>query len=272
MATVEQQYAAATAYVRRAIATVEARGVAYTIDPITGIVEWYAGRTKTEQPRNELSRIEARWLRATTDEERTKIAREAELLADRVEENLPGAPQDRARTNLYKGETPTSTPATSYAQEVDRQTGDVWGWLKNKATGAADEATSIGKWLLIGGGVVHGWKVFDFLRESERNRVRSGAGSTERALTASLERVAESRNARAGYYVRKPDTDLYYRVVRDNGGRYVLLVPLTDDARDAIADREVYPATMPDGTEGEAYSDDIARYERVRRLPRSVLS
>jgi hypothetical protein len=68
-----------------------------------------------------------------------------------------------------------------------------------------------------------------------------------------------------------PGTDLYFRVVRDNGGRYVLLVPLTDDARDAVADREVYTATMPDGTEGQAYSDDRNRYERVPRVPRRVL-
>ena len=53
MATAEERYAAATAYVRRAVSTVEARGIAYAIDPVTGLVEWYAGRTKTEAPRNE---------------------------------------------------------------------------------------------------------------------------------------------------------------------------------------------------------------------------
>lgn len=273
MPTVEERYKAATEYVRRAVATVEARGIAYTVDPITGIVEWYAGKTKTTAPRNELARIEARWLRATTDSERSKIAREAELIADRVEESLPGAPQDRARTNLYKEETPKGTPETSYDQEVDNQAGEVWGWIKDKAGGAAHEASSIGKWLLVGGGIIGGWKLLDFLRERERNRVRSASGRTQRALNASLERAAGSRNARGrdGYYVRSPDTDLYYRVVRDNGGRYVLLVPLTDEARDAIADHEVYPVTMPDGTEGEGYSDDIAHYERVSKLPRWVL-
>lgn len=347
MPTVQERYAAATAYVRRAISTVEDRGLAYAIDPITGLVEWYAGKTKTTEPRNELAHIQARWLRATTDDERAKIARDAELLADRVEESLPGAPQDRARTNLYKGETPKGTPATSYAQEVDNQAGEVWGWIKDKANFAANEASSIGKWLLVGGGVVLAWKGVDYLRERERNRVRSASGRMQRALNASLVRVAtrssngdapwkvervsantrggvtvegtnelddnrefawyvnkwginderydwseaqfadqaardrfdqlaragKSRNARprVGYYVRSPDTDLYYRVVRDNGGRYVLLVPLTDDARDAIADHEVYPVTMPDGTEGEGYSADIAHYERVSKLPRWVL-
>src|SRR5262249_30520760 len=57
----------------------------------------------------------------------------------------------------------------------------------------------------------------------------------------------EPRNGRGPYYVRMPDTDLYFRVVRDNGGRSVLVVPLSDAARDAIADHEVYAVTMPDG-------------------------
>ena len=39
-----------------------------------------------------------------------------------VEESLPGAPQDRARTNLYAGETPRGTPATTYGQELAMQT------------------------------------------------------------------------------------------------------------------------------------------------------
>src|SRR5437660_491586 len=114
MPTVEGRYAAATRYVRRAIATVENQPFTYVVDPITGLVEWYAGRTKTEPARNDLSRIEARWLRATTDIERARVARDAERLADRVQEALPGAPQDRDRTNLFKGERPTSTPTTSY--------------------------------------------------------------------------------------------------------------------------------------------------------------
>jgi hypothetical protein len=273
MPTVEERYKAATEYVRRAVATVEARGVAYTIDPVSGIVEWYAGKTKTAEPRHELARIEARWLRATTEDERGNIARDAELLADRVEESLPGAPQDRARTNLYKGETPKGTPATSYAQEVDNQSGEVWGWIKDRAGSFTHEAWSVGKWLLVGGGIIGGWKLLDFLRERERNRLRSASGRTQRALNASLERAAGSRNARgrSGYYVRAPDTDLYYRVVRDNGGRRVLLVPLTDEARDAIADHEVHPVTMPDGTQGEGYSADRAHYKRVSKLPRWVL-
>jgi hypothetical protein len=106
-----------------------------------------------------------------------------------------------------------------------------------------------------------------FLRD--RNRLAPATTEMERALDASLERAA--RNARGAYYVRSPDTDLYYRVVRDNGGRSVLLVPLSDDARDAISDLEVVTATMPDGTQGDAYAADIAHYERLSRLPRRVL-
>ncbi|HEY2746780.1 MAG TPA: hypothetical protein VGL86_19260, partial [Polyangia bacterium] len=79
MPTVEQRFQAATAYVHRAITVIEDRSFGYVIDPITGLVEWYAGRTKTEVPRAELARIEGRWLRATRDGERAQIARDAEL-------------------------------------------------------------------------------------------------------------------------------------------------------------------------------------------------
>jgi hypothetical protein len=270
MPTVEERYQAATAYVRRAIAAVEDRSVVYAVDPVTGLVEWYAGKVKTEQPRMDLVHIEARWLRATRDDERSQIARDVELLADRVEENLPGAPQDRARTNLYAGETPTATPPTTYYGEAANQAAESWGWVKETAGGAAGGALSVGQSLLIGGGVVLGWKLFDYLRERERNRVRSASGRTQRALNASLERAA-SRNGSASYHVRMLETKLYYRVVRANGGHSVLLVPLSDDARDAISDRQVFSVTMEDGTDGEAFSDDIARYERVSRLPRGVL-
>src|SRR5437899_98659 len=114
MPTVDDRYRAATGYVRRAVETVEKRGVGFAEDPITGMIEWYSGRTKTETPRNELARVEARWLRATNDKDRVTVARDAELLADRVQESLPGAPQDRVRTNLFKGEVQTSTLETSY--------------------------------------------------------------------------------------------------------------------------------------------------------------
>ena len=38
--------------------------------------------------------------------------------------------------------------------------------------------------------------MFDYLRERERNRVRSASGRTERALNTALARVAERRDAR----------------------------------------------------------------------------
>src|SRR6185312_12922380 len=177
MPTVEQRYQAATAYVRRAIAAVEDRGVVFAVDPVTGLVEWYAGKVKTEQPRSDLARIDARWLRAARDDERAQIARDAELLADRVQENLPGAPQDRVRTNLYAGETPTSQPATSYYGEAVSQAGDAWDWLKQRASGAADSASTVGKVLLAGGGIVLGWKVFDYLRDRQRREQMRAAAT-----------------------------------------------------------------------------------------------
>ena len=191
MSTVEDRYKAATDYVRRAIGVVEAGGIGYALDPVTGAVEWYAGRTKTAEPRNELARLDARWLRATSDAERAALAREAELLADRVEENLPGAPQDRARTNLYAGEVPHGTPATTYGQEVDAQAGEVWQWAKDKATSARDAASSVGKWIVVAGAGFLGWKALDFLAARERARLQREASSERRALNAALERAAE---------------------------------------------------------------------------------
>jgi hypothetical protein len=190
MPTVEDRYKSATEYVRRAVSTVETRGIRYTIDPISGIVEWYAGKTKTAEPRNQLARIEARWLRAATGDARNEIARDAELLADRVEESLPGAPQDRARTNLFEGEPPSGTPATSYAQEVDNQADEVSGWLRAKTSSATREASSVGKWLLVGGGIALAWKGVDYLRR------RSAANETESALNASLVSAARNSSSR----------------------------------------------------------------------------
>jgi hypothetical protein len=196
MPTVEERFRAATAYVRKAIAAVEDRGVVYALDPVTGFVEWYAGKVKTGQPRADLARIEARWLRATRDDERSQIARDAELLADRVEENIPGAPQEWLRTNLYSGETPTATPPTTYYGEAADQAGEVWGWVKDKASGAAEGVSAVAKSLLIGGGVVLGWKLFGYLRERERGRERQAANGERRRLNAGLARVAETRGAR----------------------------------------------------------------------------
>jgi hypothetical protein len=191
MPTVEERYAAATDYVRRAIATVETQGIGFSTDPVTGLAEWYAGRTKSSPVRDELSRLQGRWLRATSDNERTTVARDAELLADRTQEALPGAPQDRMRTNLARDEKPTSTPATSYEGEVKKQATEVGGWVADKASSFVDGATAIGKWLLVGGAVFGGWKLVSYLRAEQR----SAASSTKRQLNTNLVRAAERRDA-----------------------------------------------------------------------------
>lgn len=194
MPTVQERYTAATSYVRRAIADVADRGVLFALDPITGFIEWYAGRAKVEEPQHELERIEARWLRATTDDARATIAHEAELLADRIEENLPGAPQDRPRTNLYADEIQRSTAATGYQQEFDRQATDVWNGLATRAKESGHAASGIGKWLLAGGAAVLGWKAFRYVQERERLREPT-ADRQRRLLDANLERAAEQRGA-----------------------------------------------------------------------------
>ena len=88
-------------------------------------------------PRYEVAQLKARWLRSTTGAERERVARDAELLADRVQENLPGAPQDRKRTNLYKGEAQKSTAATTYASEVAHRAVAAWDWFKREAKQAS---------------------------------------------------------------------------------------------------------------------------------------
>jgi hypothetical protein len=210
MPTVEERYAAATAYVRRAIAVVEGRGVLYSVDPVTGVVEWFAGKTKTEVPRNELGHVEERWWHAKSDEERAKIAREAELLGDRVQETLAGAPQDRQRTNLAHGEKPTSTPPTTYSGEFAAQAGELW----DKAGRVVDEAASVGKWLVVGGGIIVGWQLITYLRE--RGKQRQGGASIERSLNRNLVRMAQGRNGkRAARTVAFEDTELHTWFERD---------------------------------------------------------
>jgi hypothetical protein len=118
------------------------------------------------------------------------VARDADLLADRVEESLPGAPQDRARTNLYPGEQPSATPPNNYVDELDRQTHATWDWLKSHAHAGADETRSFGKWLLIGGGVVASWKLLDYLRTREQ---RHGPALIGREFNANLVRAASAR-------------------------------------------------------------------------------
>jgi hypothetical protein len=196
MPSVEERYAAATAYVRRAVEHAEKIPFTYLADPITGGIEWYASKLKTQPARADLGHIESRWLRATNDVDRARVARDAEYLADRVQETLPGAPQDRKRTNLFPGEVPAGTPATSYYDEVDRQGAEVWGAMKGFASGAADEVTTLGKALLLGGGVLLGLKVISYLRERQQ-RDRAGSG-VRQSLSRNLEAAAEARNARAG--------------------------------------------------------------------------
>ena len=87
-----------------------------------------------------------------------------------------------------KGETPTSTPATSYAQEFSAQAGDAWDWFTSTAREAGDEAKSIGTWLLVGGGLLLGIKVVDLLRE----RARQERQADGRAINRQLEALANT--------------------------------------------------------------------------------
>lgn len=179
MATVVNRYWEAISYVHRAVDSVES--APSTLD----FVDRYAARVKTEPVRNELAGIEARWLRATNDLERAKIARDAELLADRTQEALPGAPQDRQRTNLWTGEVPTSTPATTYGDEVARQAHDAWDWTKNAIRRTADDAASLGTWVLIAGGILLTTKLWRATTSAPRDARRTLNRHLERAASES---------------------------------------------------------------------------------------
>jgi|SRR6266542_2744366 len=164
--TAQQRYDAATAYVRRAIKHVHSGWDWF----LQGAADAYAGSLKVEPVENELRHIEERWMRATTESERMKVAIDAENLADRTKENLPGAPQDWTRTNLYHGEAEHSTAATSYSQEVVREARDDWNWVASKATSTGEKTAGVAKLLLWGGGIYLGIKIVDELGARRRTR------------------------------------------------------------------------------------------------------
>ncbi len=159
----ERRYALAKEYVNHAVATVLALGLYSPVDQI-------AARDKTAPVISDANKIEKKWLRATSDKERDAIAREAENLADRTKENLPGAPSNWKRTNVYRGEVEKQTPATNYAGEVvdeatlrAKQVGGGVGALFSGLGGAA-------KLALAGGAIFLGWKLVSAFTPAERRR------------------------------------------------------------------------------------------------------
>ena len=92
MASVDRRYDDGVRYIRRTIQIVEDGPPWY--EKVSGIVEWYAGKQKTLTARQDLERIEKAWWFAKSEAERAKVARDAEMLADRVQESLPGALQE----------------------------------------------------------------------------------------------------------------------------------------------------------------------------------
>lgn len=168
MATAQERFDAAAAYVQRAAKAVDG----WTLS----IADAYANRLKVEPVENELSRIRARWLRATSDAERLAIARDAELLADRTEENLPGAPQTWKRTNLARGEVQRATPATSYLKEAGnealRDMQSVVDKMKYVGEELASKADSLVKLALFGGAIYLGVHVVDAIDAAGERRAR----------------------------------------------------------------------------------------------------
>jgi hypothetical protein len=186
MATIDDRYKAATAYVRRAINAAKPS----RLNPAR-----YFGGDPTTPVGNELAQLEARWLRAANDLDRAAAARDAELLADRTQENLPGAPQDRVRSNLFRGEQQRATPAPSYLQEVANQVVDDWHWLTgqaSKTSDAADKVADVLTLVAIGGGILLAIKALDAVAPR-----RDGA-ATAAELNRQLAIAADERDADNG--------------------------------------------------------------------------
>jgi hypothetical protein len=160
MEETQRRFDAATGYVRRAIEKVATASLETT--------DVLAARFKVDPIINELRGLEAKWLRATSELERTTIARDAEHLADRTKENLPGAPGDWRRTNLATGEIETQTPASSIDSETNRQAGEMWSWLRTTAGRAAESVATVGKWFVVGGAVLLGLQLAGLFERAER--------------------------------------------------------------------------------------------------------
>jgi hypothetical protein len=189
-------------------------------------------------------------------------------LADRVQETLPGAPQDRRRTNLFKGEQQTSTPETSYAGELAAQAGLVFHGIGNSATSAAEALATVGKLLIAGGTLVAGWKLATYLRERSRRKDQRSAVDECRALNANLARAASRRDAGGAkpYAIQLSRAEL--EALHFLSGRYDSaqrlvdgLVPL-DDSADAALGREYNRSEGP-------YRFHIRRTD-VRRVLRAT--
>lgn len=178
MATTNERYERAAAYAHRAIDSVS--GSFWSSGP----VDYYANRQKTETARHDLDQIESRWWRASNENERARIARDAELLADRIKENLPGAPQDWTRTNLTTDEMETSTAATSFGAELSSEASHAWAWASHAAGQTVDATSKLGLLALLGGGLYLGAQVVGLLRGRQAQR-----------LIVSLENAANDRKS-----------------------------------------------------------------------------
>ncbi len=93
MPTVDERYAAATDRVRATMAAFARQPIGYALDG-QGAARWYNGRQEAAALAGELAPIETRWLRASTNEERERAARDAEQLADRAAPIVRGCERD----------------------------------------------------------------------------------------------------------------------------------------------------------------------------------
>ena len=109
MSTAQERYAAATARVRSTIEEVSRQRIGYAVDD-KGAARWYAGREEAAKLRATLAPIEARWLRASSVEDRERAALDAEQFADQIAPRAPAHGCERD-AGLIDIQTPGSVKA-----------------------------------------------------------------------------------------------------------------------------------------------------------------
>jgi hypothetical protein len=116
------------------------------------LVSWTANHigaafvSVTEPYVNDYTSIKSRWA-AANDSNRSAIMLEAEALANRVQQTMPGATMGTwRRTNLDPGETPRTTPDISYAKEVKGTAAEQAAAVQAAAAGMKKKLEDTFKW------------------------------------------------------------------------------------------------------------------------------
>ena len=190
--TAKERYDAAMLYAKREVAQREAMGLG------TNIIDLLAIRNEIAPFKSDIVKIESLWKKAVGESGKNAAAREAELLADRVQELLQGASQARTKTNTSNrsGIVPTGAPDDGYTErEKSAPVQDYWWHVKSEAKSDLDAVKNKFKWpwwgtaLIIGGVAVGGLVLIGpllmqiFVAKAGRTQIVVGGRPTQRRLT-----------------------------------------------------------------------------------------